>query len=40
MEDKVDPCEGIVPDSDILVEEFLAEAEELGKSKYYLLHTL
>jgi len=40
MEDKVDPCEGIVLDSDILVEEFLAEAEELGKSKYYLLHTL
>jgi len=39
MEDKVDPCEGIVPDLDILVEEFLVEAEELGKSKYYLLHT-
>jgi len=39
MEDKVDPHEGIVPDSDILVEEFLVEAEELGKSKYYLLHT-
>jgi len=40
MEDKVDPHEGIVLDSDILVEEFLTEAEELGKSKYYLLHTL
>jgi len=39
MEDEVDLCEGIVLDSDILVEEFLAEAEELGKSKYYLLHT-
>jgi len=39
MEDKVDPHEGIIPDSDILVEEFLVEAEELGKSKYYLLHT-
>jgi len=39
MEDKVDPHEGIVPDSDILVEEFLAEDEELVKSKYYLLHT-
>jgi len=40
MEDKVDPHEGIIPDSDILVEEFLMEVEELGKSKYYLLHTL
>ena len=39
MEDEVDPREGIVPDSDILAEEFLAEAEELGKSKHYLLHT-
>jgi len=39
MEDKVDPHEGIVLDLDILVEEFLVEAEELGKSKYYLLHT-
>jgi len=39
MEDKVDLHEGIVPDSDILVEEFLTEAEKLGKSKYYLLHT-
>jgi len=40
MEDKVDPHEGIILDLDILVEEFLMEAEELGKSKYYLLHTL
>ena len=39
MEDKVDPCEGIVPDLDILAEEFLVAAEELGKSKDYLLHT-
>jgi len=39
MEDEVDLCKGIVPDLDILVEEFLVEAEELGKSKYYLLHT-
>jgi len=40
MEDEVDPHEGIVSGSDILVEEFIAEAEELGKSKHYLLHTL
>jgi len=39
MEDKVDPHEGIILDLDILVEEFLVEAKELGKSKYYLLHT-
>jgi len=40
MEDEVDLHEGIILDSDILVEEFLAEAKKLGKSKYYLLHTL
>ena len=39
MEDEVDLREGIVSGLDILAEEFVAEAEELGKSKHYLLHT-
>jgi hypothetical protein len=36
----VDPREGIVPDWDMLAEEFIVEAEELGKFEHSLLHTL
>ena len=35
----MDPCEGIVSDWDLLAEEFIVEAEELGKFKHSLLHT-
>ena len=35
-----DPREGIVSDWDILDEEFIAGAEELGKSEHSLLHYL
>ena len=34
-----DPREGIVSDWDILDEEFITGAEELGKSEHSLLHT-
>jgi hypothetical protein len=34
-----DPREGIVSNWDILDEEFIVEAEELGKSEHSLLHT-
>jgi len=40
MEDDVDPHEGVVSDWDILAEEFIAEAEKLGKFEHSLLHTL
>ena len=40
MEDDVDPCEGIVLDWDILAEEFIVEAKELGTFEHSLLHTL
>ena len=36
----VDPREGIVSDRDLLAEEFIVEAEELGKFEHSLLHTL
>src|SRR6266852_8206783 len=36
----VDPREGIVSDWDLLAEEFIVEAEELGKFEHSLLHTL
>jgi hypothetical protein len=39
MEGDVDPREGIVSDWDILAEEFIVEAEELGKFERSLLHT-
>lgn len=39
MEDDVDPRKGIVSDWDILAEEFLVEAEKLGKFGYSLSHT-
>jgi hypothetical protein len=38
-EDDVDPREGIVSDWDILAEEFIVEAEKLGKFEYSLSHT-
>jgi hypothetical protein len=38
MEGDVDPREGIVSDWDLFTEEFIAEAEELGKLEHYLLH--
>jgi hypothetical protein len=38
-EGDVDPREGIVSDWDILAEEFLVEAEELGKFEHFSLHT-
>jgi len=40
MEGKVDPREGIVLNWDMLDEEFIAEAEGLGKFEHSLLHTL
>ena len=39
MEDDVDPREGVVSDWDILAEEFIVEAEKLGKFEHSLLHT-
>ncbi len=39
MEGDTDPCEGVVSDWDILAEEFIVEAEELGKFEHSLLHT-
>ena len=39
MEDDMDPCEGIVSDWDILAEEFIMEAEGLGKFEHSFLHT-
>jgi hypothetical protein len=38
MEGNVDPREGIVSDWDLLAEEFIVEAEELGKFEHSLLH--
>ena len=38
LEGDVDPHEGIVSDWDLLAEEFIVEAEELGKFKHFLLH--
>jgi len=38
-EGDVDPREGIVSDWDLLAEEFIVEAEELGKFEHSLLHT-
>jgi hypothetical protein len=40
MEGDADSREGIVSDWDLLAEEFIVEAEELGKFKHSLLHTL
>src|SRR5260221_1917923 len=40
MEDDVDPCEGIVSDWDILAEEFIVEAEKLGKFEYSLSYSV
>jgi hypothetical protein len=40
MEGDVNPREGIVSDWDILAEEFIVEAEELGKFERSLMHTL
>jgi hypothetical protein len=39
MEGDVDPREGVVSDWDLLAEEFIVEAEELGKFGHSLLHT-
>jgi hypothetical protein len=39
MEGDADPCEGIVSDWDLLTEDFVVEAEELGKFGHSLLHT-
>ena len=39
MEGNVDPHGGIVSDWDILAEEFIVEAKELGKFECSLLHT-
>ena len=39
MEGEVGPREGIVSDWDLLAEEFIAEAEELGKFEHSLLQT-
>ena len=38
MEGDVDPHEGIVSDWDLLAEEFIVQAEELGKFEHSLLH--
>jgi hypothetical protein len=40
MEGDVDPCEGIVSDWDLLAEEFVVQAEKLGKFEHSLLHAL
>jgi len=40
MEEEEDPCGDVVLHWDILAEDFIAEAEEFGKSKDSLLHTL
>ena len=37
MEGKVDSCEGVVSDWDILAEDFIAKAEELGKFEPFLI---
>ena len=37
MEGEVDSCEGVVLDWDILAEDFIAEAEELGKFEPFLI---
>jgi hypothetical protein len=37
-EGDADPREGVVSDWDLLAEEFIVEAEELGKSEHSLLH--
>jgi hypothetical protein len=39
MDGDVDPREGVVSDWDLLAEEFIAEAKELGKFGHSLLHT-
>jgi len=39
-EEEVDPHEDVVSNWDILAEEFIVEAEELSKSKHFLLCTL
>jgi len=39
MEGEVDLHEGVVSSWDILAEEFIMEAEQLGKFKHSLLHT-
>jgi hypothetical protein len=39
VEGDADPREGIVSDWDLLTEEFIVEAEELGNFGHYLLHT-
>jgi hypothetical protein len=39
VEDEVEPHEGIASDWDILAEEFIVEAERLGKFEVSLLHT-
>jgi hypothetical protein len=39
VEGDVDPREGIVSDWDLLAEDFIVEAEELGKLEYSLLYT-
>jgi hypothetical protein len=38
MEGNVDPREGIVSDWNLLAEELIVEAEELGKFEHSLLH--
>jgi hypothetical protein len=40
MEGKVDPHKGVISDWDILAEDFIVEAVELGKFEYSLLHAL
>ena len=40
VEGDADPCEGMVSDWDLLAEEFIVEAKELGNFRHYLLHTL
>ena len=37
MEGEVDLCKGIVSDWDILAEDFIMEAEELGKFEPFLI---
>jgi hypothetical protein len=39
VESDADPCEGIVSDWDLLTEDFVVQAEELGKFGHSLLHT-
>jgi len=40
MDGDVDPREGVVSDWDLLAEELIVEAEELGKFEHSLFHTL